>query len=129
MTSAQLYSRTKLFALSVIRFTEKMPNVYLANHIKGQLIRSCTSTAANYRAATHAQTKPVFIAKLSIVIEECDESEFWLEFIAESGLMTSEELTVLIKEAHELTSIFSASRKTAMFNLNNKSKTNFSVVK
>jgi four helix bundle protein len=117
MTSEELYKRTKSFALSVIKFTEKLPNVYLGNRIKGQLIRSSTSVAANYRAANHAQTKPVFIAKLSIVIEESDESEFWLEFVSDSNLLSTNETAVLIKEAHELTSIFSASRKTAMLNL------------
>lgn len=122
MTSEDLYKRTKIFALSVIKFTEKLPNVYLGNHIKGQLIRSATSVAANYRAANHAQTKAVFIAKLSIVIEECDESEFWLEFISDSNLLQNKDIEGLLKEAHELTSIFSKSRKTAMYNLNNKVK-------
>ena len=51
----------------------KLPNTYLGNHIKGQLIRSSTSVAANYRATCHAQSKASFIAKISIVVEEADE--------------------------------------------------------
>lgn len=122
MTSEGLYIRTKAFALSVIKFTEKLPNVYIGNHIKGKLIRSSTSVATNYRAANHAQTKPVFISKLSIEIEECYESEFWLEFISCFNLLPISEVEFSIKEAHDLTSIFSKSRETAMYNLNNKIK-------
>ena len=122
MISEDLNKRTKTFALPVIKFTEKLTNVNLGNHIKGQLIRSKTSVAANFRVANHAQSKPVFIAKLSSVIEQCNESEFWLEFIGYSKLLLEKESKLLVKESHELTSIFSASRKTAMYNLNNKIK-------
>ena len=90
-----------------------LPNTFLGNHIKGQLIRCSTSVAANYRATCLAQSKASFISKLSIVIEESDESKFWLEFVVDEKLLTSEKLNLLISEDHELTSIFISSRMTA----------------
>jgi four helix bundle protein len=112
----QLKKRTKEFAHRCIKLTEFLPKTYLGNHIKGQLIRCSTSVAANYRATCIAQSKASFIAKISIVIEEVDESAFWLEFIIDDELLSKEKLESLLKEAHELTAIFIASRKTASNN-------------
>jgi len=95
----------------------KLPNTYLGNHIKGQLIRCSTSVAANYRAARLGQTRAVFISKISIVIEEADESEFWLEFIIDEKLLPEASVVPLKNEAHELASIFVTSRKTAQKNV------------
>jgi four helix bundle protein len=81
-----------------------------------QLLRSATSVAANYRAVCRARSKAEFAAKLNIVIEEADESLFWLELIAESGMLPVERLSELLKEADELTAIFVASRKTVTQN-------------
>ena len=108
--------RTKQFAHRCIKLTEYLPKTYLGNHIKGQLIRCSTSVAANYRATCIAQSKPSFIAKISIVIEEVDESAFWLEFVMDEKLLQKEKIESLLKEAHELTAIFMASRKTASNN-------------
>ncbi len=69
--------------------------------------------ASNYRAACIAQSKASFISKLSIVIEEADESYFWLEFIIDENLLKNHLVEPLLKEAKELTAIFVASRKTA----------------
>jgi len=88
----------------------------LGRHIQGQLIRSSTSTAANYRAACIAQSKAGFISKLSIVIEESDESSFWLEFIIDEELLPKAKVSPLFKESEELTAIFFSSRKTARKN-------------
>lgn len=112
----QLKMRTKVFAHNCIKLTQSFPNTYLSNHIKGQLIRCSTSVAANYRATCIAQSKPSFIAKISIVIEEIDESHFWLEFALDENLISKENVTLLLKEASELTSIFMASSKTASSN-------------
>jgi four helix bundle protein len=76
-------------------------------------LRSGTSVAANYRAASRAKSTPDFIAKMGIVEEEADESEFWLELLCESGLAPKNRLTALIQEASELIAIAVASRKTA----------------
>ncbi len=108
-----LISRTKKFAYSCIDLCMLLPNNYLGNHVKGQLIRSSTSVAANYRATCHAQSKASFISKISIVVEECDESEFWLQLIIDKELIKKEEITLVLKEGNELTSIFVASRRTA----------------
>jgi four helix bundle protein len=69
--------------------------------------------AANYRAAGRARSKAEFIAKLGIVVEEADETVFWPELLAESGLVKPEKLSQMINEANQLLSIFSTSRKTA----------------
>ena len=112
----QLKYRTKTFAHNCIKLTEHLPNTYLGNHIKKQLIRSSTSVAANYRATCIAQSKASFIAKISIVIEEIDESNFWIEFSLDEQLLPKEKTTFILKESLELTSIFIASRKTASNN-------------
>ena len=72
--------------------------------------------AANYRAACIAQSKPTFISRLGTVIEEVDETNFWIEFIIDEDLLHTDEIDELIKESKELTSIFIASRKTAQKN-------------
>jgi four helix bundle protein len=111
-----LKNRTKIFAHNCIKITELFPNIYLSDHIKKQLIRSSTSVAANYRATCIAQSKASFIAKISIVIEEVDESNFWLEFALDENLIQKEKIEFILKESIELTSIFMASRKTASTN-------------
>jgi four helix bundle protein len=90
-----------------------LPETYVGNHIRGQLIRCSTSVAANYRAACLSQSKASFISKLSIVLEETDESHFWLEFIIDENLLKRKLVEPLLKEAEELTAIFASSRKTA----------------
>ena len=91
-----------------------------------QLFRSATSVAANYRAAGRARSKAEFISKLSIVVEEADETLFWLELLEESKLCKNPELK---KEAAELLYIFSASRKTARENLKITKSQNHQVTK
>lgn len=89
----------------------------LGSHIESQLIRCSTSVAANYRAACVAQSKKSFISKLGIVVEEADESNFWLECIKAENLITGETLDLLFQESLELTLIFISSRKTAQQSL------------
>ncbi len=108
-----LKGRTKKFAHDCVKLALKLPNTYLGNHIRKQLIRCSTSVAANYRAVCLAQSKASFIAKISIVIEESDESEFWMEFIIDEKLLPKPEVEPLLIEAHELASIFITSRRTA----------------
>ena len=113
MKSEELKQRTKTFAHRCVKLSITLPNTYLGNHIKGQLIRSSTSTASNYRSACIAQSKASFISKLSIALEEADETFFWLEFIIDEMLLKSKLVEPLLNEAKELTSIFVSSRKTA----------------
>lgn len=113
MKAEELKKRTKKFAHDCVSLCMKLPNTYLGNHIRGQLIRCSTSVAANYRAVCRAQTKPMFVDKLRIVIEEADESNFWLEFIIDEKLLPENEVKSLLKESDEIVAIFVSSRKTA----------------
>jgi four helix bundle protein len=113
MNKEDLKKRTKVFAHNCVRLASELPDNKLGWHLQGQLIRCSTSVAANYRATCVAQSKKSFIAKLSIVIEEADESNFWIEFIIDEKLIKNELLFPLLKESSELTAIFMASRKTA----------------
>ena len=113
MEKNELQQRSKEFAHRCVKLCLALSKTILGRHIKGQLIRCSTSVAANYRAACIAQTKAGFIAKLSIVIEESDESNFWLEFIVDENLLSKEKVTPLFTESEELTAIFFSSRKTA----------------
>jgi four helix bundle protein len=113
MDSEELKRRTKEFAHRCVKLAMTLPNTQLGNHLRGQLIRCSTSVASNYRAACIAQSKASFISKLSIVIEEADESYFWFEFIIDENLLKNYLVEPLLQEAKELTAIFMASRKTA----------------
>ena len=112
----QLRNRTKLFAHNFIKLTEYIPNTYLGNHFQNQLIRCSTSVATNYRATCLAQSKPSFIAKISTVIEEVNESNFWIEFSIDEKLIHKNETEEILNESSELTAILIASRKTASKN-------------
>ncbi len=117
MAERDLKKRTKKFAHDCIKISLQFPNNKMGLHFQDQLIRCSTSVAANYRAACIAQTKKSFVSKLSIAIEEVDESNFWLEFARDENLISiSESLQHLIQESTELTAIFISSRKTAQKN-------------
>jgi len=116
MDEKELKDRTKEFAHRCVKLALSLPKGQLGNHIAGQLIRCSTSAAANYRASCLAQSKASFISKLSIVLEETDETAFWLEFIIDESLLKSDQVMPLQKEAQELTAIFLSSRKTAREN-------------
>ena len=111
-----LQKRTKDLAHRSVRLCNALPKNWLAYHLRSQLMRCATSVAANYRAACISQTKPSFISKLGVVVEEADEVCFWIEFILEEKLLTEAQCSGLLAEARELTSIFAASQKTARTN-------------
>lgn len=108
-----LKDRTKQFALRIIRVIRSLPPGPEAKIIGHQLLRSGMSVAANYRAVCRARSKAEFLAKLAIVIEEADESAFWLELLADAGLVAPPKLKELQSEANQLVAIFNASRTTA----------------
>ena len=116
MNKEQLQQRTKDFAHRCVKLSMALGQDIFGNHIKKQLIRCSTSVAANYRAACIAQSKASFISKLGIVIEESDESSFWMEFIVDEKLINQSKVTALLEESKELSAIFIASRKTARKN-------------
>ncbi len=113
MKSEELIKRTKAFAHRCVRLATALPETTLGKHIRGQLIKCSTSVAANYRATCLSQSKASFIAKISIVLEESDETAFWLEFIIDETLLKKNIVEPLLQEAQELTAIFASSRKTA----------------
>jgi len=113
MDAAELKRRTKDVATKVVRFVESLPPGTATDVMGKQLLRSATSIAANYRAVCRSRSRKDFINKLAIVVEESDETLFWLEMLVETGKATPEEVEELSKEMEELLRIFSASRRTA----------------
>jgi len=136
MNSKELQNRTKKFALDIIRLTEHLPNNRVGWTFTDRIVRSSTSVAANYRAVCRAKSDKDFISKMETVIEEADETLFWLEMIEEKYLIDDLEIRNddlskirnqksaiinLKSEANELVSIFVASAKTVKARLNQKS--------
>ena len=113
MTERELLQRTKQFALRVFKLVGALPQTIQGRTVAGQLIRSGTSVAANYRAACRARSKLEFIAKLGVVEEEADETAFWLELIIETELLRAPEVKPLLTEANEIVAIMASSKKTA----------------
>ena len=113
MNKDELKRRTKEYALRIIKLVEALPKTTTGRALGNQLIRSGTSVAANYRAALRARSKAEFIAKLGIIVEEADESEFWLELIIESKLLKKRLVEPLLKETNELIAIFVSTRKSS----------------
>jgi len=109
-------NRTKKFVVDTIKFVKPLPKSEEAKIIARQLLRSSSSVGANYRAACRARSQAEFHAKLSIVVEEADESVFWMEILIESEISNSSELAALIDEASQTLKIVSASRKTVSTN-------------
>lgn len=104
--------RTKSFAVRVIKFCESLPYSPATKVVVHQLIKASTSAAGNYRAACRARSKAEFFSKISIVVEEADETLFWLEVIDESKFeCNKKELEYLAGEALEILSIVATARK------------------
>lgn len=118
----QIQSRTKKMALEIIKLSEHLPNKSVGWTFSNQIIRSATSVAANYRAVCRAKSDKDFISKMETVIEEADETLFWLEMIEESKAIDKQTEIINLKlEVNELISIFVASVKTVKNRLNQKS--------
>jgi four helix bundle protein len=109
----QLKERTKQFALRLVKLFRSLPKTEEARVIGNQVLRSGTSVAANYRAVCRARSKAEFVAKIGVVVEEADETVFWLELLVESGIVEKTRMDGLLAEANELLAIFAASRRTA----------------
>jgi len=108
-----LNHRTKLYALRIIKLVRALPKTIDGRAIGGQLVRSGTSVGANYRAVCRARSRAEFISRLGIVIEEADESGFWLEIIIDSNLMKKELVEPLLKETNEIVAIMVSSSNSA----------------
>ena len=113
MDRSILQQRTKQFHVDVIKLCEGLPRNAVGFETAKQIIRSAGSVGANYRATVRTKSKADFIYKIEIVLEEADESMYWLEVIRDAKLKTGPDVERLIKEANELTAIFAATDKTA----------------
>lgn len=118
MTSDELKARTKKFSLMIIDLVEKLPNSISSRAIANQVVRSGMSVGANYRAVCRARSDREFIAKMTIVIEEADETLFWIEIIQEKKWTDYSELNLIWKEGNELTAIFVSTIKKVKARLN-----------
>jgi len=109
----ELKERTKRFAVRIVHLFRELPHTEEAQVIGKQLLRSGTSVAANYRAVCRARSKAEFVAKIGVVVEEADETVFWLELLVDSTIVAATKLDGLLAEANELLAIFAASQRTA----------------
>ena len=114
----ELKTRSKTFAIRIVRLFRSLPKTEEARIIGRQLMRSGTSVAANYRAVCRARSKAEFIAKIGIVVEEADETVFWLEMLGDTDIVARKKMEELLKEANELLAIFAASQRTAKRQMN-----------
>ncbi len=113
MDGAGFSGKTKAFALRIVKLVDALPADHVSRTLGNQLLRAGTSVAANYRAATRARSRAEFVAKLGIVEEECDETLFWFELLADSGRVPAARLENLVREGGEILAMTVASIKTA----------------
>jgi len=114
--SEALKERTIVFAINVLKLVDKLPDTPGGKMIAYQLAKCAPSVGANYRAACNGRSRAEFIAKLGIVVEEAEESEYWLLIVHRMRSVDAPEVPELYQEAVELRSIFSRSAGTARAN-------------
>jgi four helix bundle protein len=112
-TFQELQTRTRKFALRIVKLFRSVPKTDDARILGKQLLRSGTSIGANYRAACRARSRAEFVAKLGIVLEEAGETAFWLELMRDAEIFPEAKLGEVVQEAKELVAIFVTSVKTA----------------
>ena len=112
LTPQELKARTRKFALRIIRLFRALPKTAEAQIIGKQLLRSGTAVAANYRATCRARSRAEFLARIGVVVEEADETVFWMEMLTDSGTVPPARMQEIIREAQELLAIFAASQRT-----------------
>ena len=122
MTTNELKLRTKNFSLMVIDLVEKLPNSISVRVIANQIVKSGSSVGANYRAVCRARSDREFVSKMNIVLEEADETLFWLEIIIAKQWMSNPELEAIWKEGNELTALFVSSLKTVNDRISSQNK-------
>ena len=114
MNSADFKARTRAFAIAVVRQVRTLPPTLVCRVIRGQLLRAAGATAANYRAACRGRSRAEFVAKLGNVLEESDESAFWLDMLVESGEAVPVDLLKRLQaEAEEIVAMTVSSIRTA----------------
>lgn len=116
----QLRARTKQFAIRIVKLFKSLPKTDEARIIGKQVMRPGTSVAANYRAVGRARSRADFISKMGVVVEEADETVFWLELLVDTGIVRKVLMQNLLAEANELLAIFASSHGTARQRRNNQ---------
>ena len=106
MSDKDLKSRTKKFTLNILDIVDEIPYNTSSKVIIYQISKSGTSVGANYRASCRARSDNEFLSKMNVVLEEADETLFWLEIIQERNLLKNDKIKSAILEANELVSIF-----------------------
>jgi four helix bundle protein len=101
----ELRTRTKQYALRIIRMFGSLPSTTVAQVLGKQVLRSGTSVGAHYREGHRARSNAEFISKLEIGLQELDESAYWLELLVEAGVFPAEKLADLMQETEELMAI------------------------
>jgi four helix bundle protein len=124
----ELKTRTKRFALDILAFRRTLPATDEAGDIGRQLSRAATGVGANYRAACRSRSDAEFAARIGVVLEEADESAFWLEILTEGRITKEQRAIDLLDEANQLTAIFAASSITARRRSNLKSEHNLTSI-
>lgn len=110
----EVRGRMKQLAIDIINLMNRSPSSPALNTIRFQVLKSATSMGANYRAACRARSKKEFFAKLSITVEESDETVYWLELLLESDVRVDKsEITRLLPIARRLTALVAKARSTA----------------
>jgi four helix bundle protein len=109
----ELRDRTKAFAIRIVKLYRLLPRTADSQIVGKQLLRCGTSVAANYRAACRGRSRAEWIAKIGLVVEEADETVFWLEMLSDCGIVPSQRCEDILKEARELSAIFTATQHTA----------------
>jgi four helix bundle protein len=109
----ELRGRTKAFAIRIVKLYRLLPRTAESQVVGKQLLCCGTSVAANYRAACRGRSRAEWIAKIGLVVEEADETVFWLEMLSDCGIVPSQRCENILKEAHELSAIFTATQHTA----------------
>jgi four helix bundle protein len=105
MVPRDLKTRTKEFALRIIRLYAALPKTIEAQVLGKQLLRSGTSVGSHYREGCRARSTAEFISKLEAGLQELEESTYWLELLIESGMISESRLADLLEEANQLTAI------------------------
>ncbi|HUF08300.1 MAG TPA: four helix bundle protein [Rhodothermales bacterium] len=119
MKGDNLKNRTHKFSLDAVKFVQTEPDSIMMRCARHQLARSATSVGAHYGEACRARSRREFISKIETALQELEESTFWLQIVSEAGCRNPETANALLKEANELTAIFTSSAKTAKHNLRN----------
>jgi four helix bundle protein len=113
MNADEFKTRTKKYAVRVIRMVDALPPSRSTNALANQLVRSGTSVGANYRAACRAKSRADFISKMRNVEEEADETLYWLEVLIEAGKVKASRVADLMREGNEILAMVCASLNTA----------------